>query len=346
MQISSEKDRHSRTAPMLADLARAIERHTRGVADRATPIPELSLFRREALARPAVCMVEPSIVIVAQGAKRLLVGGEGYVYDAERFLVTSLDLPANSEVIDASVPKPCVGLVLKLDIRLLAELIAQAPEAPPRERSLPTSVGVGSITPALLEPIARLLALLDEPAAIPVLTSLIQREIHYRLLATDQAPRLRQIASVGSQSYRVARAIDWLKLHFAEPLRIEDLAARAQMSVSGLHHHFKQLTGMSPLQYQKRLRLNEARRLMLNDGAGAATAAFSVGYESPSYFSREYARLFGAPPRRDVEALKPLGGPPPGALAFACPSLTRMRSASPAPSRPLASKAAKAASKG
>lgn len=295
---------------MQADVAGVIERHTRGVADRETPVPELILFRREAPARPAVCMVEPSIVMVAQGAKRLLVGGEGYAYDPERFLVTSLDLPANSEVIDASVSAPCVGLVLKLDIRLLAELIAQSQETPPRERSLQTSVGVGSITAAMLEPIARLLALLDEPAAIPVLAPLIQREIHYRLLATDQAPRLRQIASVGSQSHRVAKAIDWLKLHYADALRIEDLAARAQMSVSGLHHHFRQLTGMSPLQYQKWLRLNEARRLMLSEGAEAATAAFSVGYESPSQFSREYARLFGAPPRRDVEALKPQGGLP------------------------------------
>lgn len=153
--------------------------------------------------------------------------------------------------------------------------------------------------------IARLIALLDEPAAIPVLAPLILREIQYRLLATDQALRLRQIASVGSQSHRVARAIDWLKVHYAKPLRIEDLAARVQMSISGLHHHSRHLTGMSPLQYQKWLRLNEARRLMLSDGAGAATAAFSVGYESPSQFSREYARLFGAPPRRDVAALKP-----------------------------------------
>lgn len=295
---------------MQSDIARVIERHTRGAADCATPIPELSLFRREAPARPAVCMVEPSIVMVAQGAKRLLVGGEGYAYDAERFLVTSLDLPANSEVLTASALEPCVGLVLKLDIRLLAELIAQAPETPPRERSLRTSVGVGSITLAFLDPVARLLALLDEPAAVPVLAPLIQREIHYRLLATDQAPRLRQIASVGSQSHRVARAIDWLKLHYPEPLRIEDLASRVQMSVSGLHHHFRQLTGMSPLQYQKWLRLNEARRLMLSDGAEAATAGFSVGYESPSQFSREYARLFGAPPRRDIEKLKPQGGLP------------------------------------
>ena len=310
MQRSPERGLRSRIATLQAEIAGLIERHTRGLADCATPVAELGLFRREAPARPAVCMVVPSIVMVARGTKRLLVGGEGYVYDAERFLLTSLDVPANSEVIAASVAKPCVGLVLKLDIRLLAELIAQEPEAPPRERSLQCSVGVGSITAGMLEPIARLLALLDEPTAIPVLAPLIQREIHYRLLATDQAPRLRQIVSVGSQSHRVARAIDWLKIHYAKGLRVEDLAARAQMSVSGLHHHFKQLTGMSPLQYQKWLRLNEARRLMLSDGAEAATAAFSVGYESPSQFSREYARLFGAPPRRDVEALRPGSGVP------------------------------------
>ncbi len=295
---------------MQSDIARTIERHTQGVADCGTPIPGLTLFRREAPARPAVCMVEPSIVMVAQGAKRLLVGGEGYGYDAERFLITSLDLPANSEVIEASAPRPCFGLVLKLDVRLLAELIAQDPEPPRRERSPQSSVGVGEITVALLEPLVRLVHLLDEPTAIPVLAPLIQREIHYRLLATDQAPRLRQIASVGSQSHRVARAINWLKLHYAESLRIEDLAARAQMSVSGLHHHFRQLAGMSPLQYQKWLRLNEARRLMLSEGAEAATAGFSVGYESPSQFSREYARLFGAPPRRDIEKLKLQGGLP------------------------------------
>lgn len=310
MQSSIGSESRSRIAQMQAEMARLIERHTRGVLDCATAIAELGLFRREAPAPPAVCMVAPSIVMVARGTKRLLVGGQGFAYDAERFLVTSLDLPANSEVVAASVSEPCVGLVLQLDIRLLAELIAQAPETPPRARSLQTGVGVGTITPALLEPIGRLLALLDEPAAIPVLAPLIQREIHYRLLATDQAPRLRQIASVGSQSQRVARAIDWLKLHYAQPLRADELASRAQMSVSGLYHHFRQLTGMSPLQYQKWLRLDEARRLMLSDGAEAATAAFRVGYESPSQFSREYARLFGAPPRRDIEKLKLRGGLP------------------------------------
>ncbi len=304
MQSSSEKYRNH-IAKMQAEMARVIDRHTQDVANCATPIPALTLFRRESPARPVVCFVEPSIVMVAQGAKRLLVGGEGYAYDAERFLTTSVDLPANSEVIEASKDKPCVGLGLRLDIRLLAELIAQDGQAPSPPRSPQTSVGVGALTETLLEPIGRLLALLDEPTAIPVLAPLIQREIHYRLLATDQAARLRQITAVGSQSHRVARAIDWLKLHYAEPLRIDELAQRVQMSPSSLHHHFKQLTAMSPLQYQKWLRLNEARRLMLSDGTDAATAAFNVGYESPSQFSREYTRLFGAPPRRDVEALRP-----------------------------------------
>lgn len=317
MQRPPENDRRAHTVRLQAQLARIVASHTAGVADRATPIAGLTLFRREAPARPAVCMIEPSIVMVAQGAKRLLVGGEGYAYDAKRFLVTSLDLPANSEVIEASARKPCVGLGLKLDTRLLAELIAQDERSPSPPRSPQASVGVGSLGPELLEPIVRLAALLDEPAAIPVLAPLIQREIHYRLLATDQAPRLRQIAAVGSQSHRVARAIDWLKLHYAEPLRIGELAARVQMSPSSLHQHFRQLTAMSPLQYQKWLRLNEARRLMLSEGADAATAAFDVGYESPSQFSREYARLFGAPPRRDVEALRSAAGGQPARATLA-----------------------------
>ena len=150
---------------------------------------------------------------------------------------------------------------------------------------------------------------LDEPDAIEALAPLVLREIHYRLLTSDQAWRLRQLTSVGSQSHLVARAIDWLKANYASPLRVEELAARVHMSPSSLHHHFRQLTAMSPLQYQKWLRLNEARRLMLNMGFDAARAAFEVGYESPSQFSREYARLFGAPPKRDVVSLRSKAAP-------------------------------------
>ena len=249
-------------------------------------------------------MVEPSIVLVAQGAKQMWVGGEAYPYDTSRFLITSLDMPANSEVKTASPRQPCLGLMLKLDVRVLAELIAQGNLPPHRERPIGIGVGLGEATPALLAPISRLVELLDEPEAIPVLAPMIHREIHYRLLMSDQAARLRQIASVDGQGHRIARAIDWLKLNYASPFRIDELAARVQMSAPTFHHHFRQLTAMSPLQYQKWLRLNEAKRLMLNEHFDAASAAFQVGYESPSQFSREYSRLFGAPPKRDIEVLR------------------------------------------
>lgn len=275
--------------------------------DYATPIAGLGFFRREHPAPPIVCMVEPSIILVARGDKQLWVGGEGYPYDTSRFLITSLDLPANSEVLTASPEQPCLGLTLKLDLRMLAELIAQSDLPPTRDRSVAKGVGIGSVTPAMLASFERLLALLDEPESIPVLAPLIQREIHYRLLQSDQASRLRQITSVDGQGYRIAKAIDWLKLNYTLALRIDELAARVQMSTPTFHHHFRQLTAMSPLQYQKWLRLNEARRLMLNEHQDVSSAAFKVGYESPSQFSREYSRLFGVPPKRDIAVLRGQG---------------------------------------
>jgi AraC-like DNA-binding protein len=290
---------------------RTIAQWTPETGDRSTPIPALAFFRRDAPTPPGLCQVEPSIVLVVQGAKRMLVGGDAFAYNCERFLVASLDVPASSEVVEASAVRPCLGLVLKLDLRLIAELVAQAPLLSPKDRSVGRGMALGRVTPSLLESIKRLTDLLDEPEAIEVLAPLVLREVHYRLLTTDQAGRLRQLASVGSQSYLVARAIDWLKSHYASPLRVEKLAERVHMSASSLHHHFRQLTAMSPLQYQKWLRLNEARRLMLNAGLDAASAAFEVGYESPSQFSREYARLFGAPPRRDVVSLRSKAGSTP-----------------------------------
>jgi AraC-like DNA-binding protein len=186
----------------------------------------------------------------------------------------------------------------------MAELVAQSRLPQPKDRSVARGMALGAVTPTLLEAFKRLTDLLDEPEAIEVLAPMVKREIHYRLLTSDQAGRLRQLASVGSQSHLVARAIEWLKANYAAPLRIEELAGRVSMSASSLHHHFRRLTAMSPLQYQKWVRLNVAKRLMLNDGFDAASAGFEVGYESPSQFSREYARLFGAPPKRDVVALR------------------------------------------
>jgi len=272
--------------------------------DFATAIPGLSLFRRDQPAPPAVCMIEPSLILVGRGEKRLWVGGEGYRYDPSRFLVTSLDLPANSEVLAASPEQPCVGLVLKLDVGMLAEILSKGGLPAKRQPSMNAGTGIGSMSSALEGALERLLALLDEPEAIPVLAPLVLREIHYRLLHTDQGARLRQITAVDGQGYRIAKAIDWLKVNYTEALRIDELAARVQMSAPTFHHHFRQLTGMSPLQYQKWLRLNEARRLMWMERLDVSRAAFAVGYESPSQFSREYARLYGTAPSRDIALLR------------------------------------------
>jgi AraC-like DNA-binding protein len=287
-------------------MVESIGRWTVGKTDCLTAISSLNLFRRERPMPPSTCLVEASVVLVVQGEKQMLAGGEAYPYNINRFLITSLDIPANSQVVTASADNPCLGLAFRLDLRTMAELIAQGGLPLPAEQSNDRGVGIGlgAVTPVLLEPFKRLLNLLDEPETIPVLAPLIEREIHYRLLKSDQAARLWQIASVGSQGHRVAKAIDWLKVNYTATLRIDDLAAHVQMSPSSLHQYFRQLTAMSPLQYQKWLRLNEARRLMLNEDLDAASAAFEVGYESPSQFSREYTRLFGTPPKRDIDGMR------------------------------------------
>jgi AraC-like DNA-binding protein len=273
-----------------------------------TPISTLALFRKTAPSQPTSCMYDPSVALIVQGAKRVLLGEDTYHYDACRFLVTSVDLPAVGEIIEASREKPFLVLIMKLDQRMVTELIVEGGLPPLRAEPTGRGMAVGHATLPLLQAFQRLIDLLDEPDDIPVLAPLIQREILYRLLMSDQGSRLWQIASVGSQSHRIARAIDWLKAHAAEPLRVEDLAASVQMSASTFHHHFRALTAMSPLQFQKWLRLNEARRLMLTEHLDAATAAFRVGYESPSQFGREYHRLFGAPPLRDIITLRQAAG--------------------------------------
>lgn len=287
-----------------AALAQVVGRWTEGKEQFPTPIGDLNFYRREAPTAPQVCLVPPSVALVIQGTKQALLGQEVYTYDIRRFLITSLDLPAMMQVVDASPEKPYLGLVLKLDLQAMAEIMVQRRLPPPPTAPAERGMVVGQTSVALVQAFLRLVKLLDEPESIAVLAPLIQREIHYRLLMSDQGARLWQIASVGSQSHRVARAIDWLKSHYAKPLRIDDLAAHVQMSASTFHHHFRQLTAMSPLQFQKWLRLNEARRLMLAGEVDVSSAAFQVGYESPSQFSREYSRLFGASPRKDVEGLR------------------------------------------
>jgi len=269
-----------------------------------TTIPGLTLSRRDEPSQPVSIMYEPRICVIAQGAKRVLLGDEPYVYDAHHFLITSVDLPTVVQVIKASKEKPYLGLILKLDQRELSQLMVDSNLPPPRPQQSSRGMATGEVTQPLLAAFQRLIDLLDEPKDIPILAPIIEREIFYRLLVGDQGSRLRQMASVGSQSQQISRAIDWLKGNFTRPLRIDNLASHVNMSTSTFHHHFREVTAMSPLQYQKWLRLNEARRLMLAEKQDATTAAFQVGYESPSQFSREYSRLFGAPPLRDVTSLR------------------------------------------
>jgi AraC-like DNA-binding protein len=285
-------------------LGKSIARWTDKGDQLVTTIPGLSLYRRIEPTPPASGMYEPSICLVAQGAKRVLLGDDAYVYDAHHFLITSVDLPTVWQIIEASREKPCLGLMMKLDQREISQLMVDSHLPPPRAQQSSRGMATGEVTLGLLTAFQRLIDLLAEPTDIPILAPIIQREISYRLLMGDQGARLRQMASAGSQSHQIARAIDWLKGNFTRSLCIDDLATQVNMSTSTFHHHFRALTAMSPLQYQKWLRLNEARRLMLTERLDATNAAFQVGYESPSQFSREYSRLFGAPPLRDITSLR------------------------------------------
>jgi AraC-like DNA-binding protein len=285
-------------------LGKGIARWTDKGDQLVTAIPGLSLFQRNEPTQPESRMYEPRICLIAQGAKRVLLGDDTYVYGERHFLITSVNLPTVVQITKASREKPCLGLILKLDQREISQLMVDSNLPLSRPQQSSRGMATGEVTLPLLTAFQRLVDLLAEPKDIPILAPIIQREIFYRLLVGDQGARLRQIASAGSQSQQIARAIDWLKDNFTRPLRIDDLATQVNMSTSTFHHHFRTLTAMSPLQYQKWLRLNEARRLMLIENQDAATVAFQVGYESPSQFSREYGRLFGAPPLRDITSLR------------------------------------------
>ncbi len=288
----------------LRALGNSIARWTDKGEQHETAVPGLSLFRRHEPTEPISGMYEPSICMIAQGAKRVLLGDDTYVYDAHHYLITSVHLPTVVQIIDASREKPYLGLQLKLDPREISQLMVDSNLPPPRAQRSSRGMATGEVTLPLLTAFQRLIDLLAEQQDVAILAPIIQREIIYRLLVGDQGERLRQIASAGSQSHQIARAIGWLKGNFTRPLRIDDLAAHVRMSPSTFHHHFRSMTALSPLQFQKQLRLREARRLMLAEQLDAATAAFQVGYESPSQFSREYNRQFGAPPLRDIAILR------------------------------------------
>jgi len=301
---------YDRTTRLRAELADKLAFCLGSAEKRATDVSGLTLYRRTSPTAPSSVTYEPSIAVVAQGRKRVELARKTFVFDASRFLLTSLDLPVVSHVIEASEEVPYLCLLLKLEMPVVRELLSREEIQGPEVSSDSPAMATGETTAEMLDACCRLMDLVSAPQDIPFLCSLIQREIIYRILRGPVGARLRAIATTGDQSHRTAKAIAWLKANFTKPLRVEDLAQIAGMGVSTLHHHFRALTAMSPLQYQKQLRLHAARGRMLVDGLDAASAAFEVGYESASQFNREYSRFFGQPPMRDIRTLRSPGAPP------------------------------------
>jgi AraC-like DNA-binding protein len=289
----------------IAKLAELIERHVSRTGMISTAVSRLSLFRADEPTVPLPAVYDASVCLVAQGSKRVSLGEQTLTYDAAHYLLVSVDLPLVGHVTQASRDAPYLCCKIDIDQAALADLIlAEGSRAP--KADLPP-LAVYRSDDDLLDAACRLIRLLDRPDSIAALAPLIEREILYWLLTGPHGPALRYMAVADSHLSQVSRAIAAIRSGFHQQLRIGEIAAAAGMSSSSLHHHFKAVTRMTPLEYQKQLRLQEARRLMLSQGASAGTAGFTVGYDSPSQFSREYSRLFGAPPRRDIERLQASG---------------------------------------
>jgi AraC-like DNA-binding protein len=292
------------------ELARKMTEFIGNAEDKATDIPGVSLHRRTAPTLPCRTTYHPGVIVIAQGRKQVNLGRNSFIYDASRFLVTAIDLPTVARVAEATKETPCLALTIKLDMSVVREILGREEIHVAESPSGTPAMSTGVTTPEFLSACCRLVDLLTSPQDIPFLGGLILREIIYRVLCGPAGARLRAIATLGDQSHRTAKAVAWITANYTKLLRVEDLAQVASMGVSTLHHHFRMLTAMSPLQYQKQLRLQAARSLMLNSGIDAASAAFEVGYESPTQFSREYSRFFGQPPIRDVQSLREAGAVP------------------------------------
>jgi AraC-like DNA-binding protein len=284
---------------MPSDLAELALRYSTANASARTPVPALQVVRADRTGERVHAVHRPSLCLLAQGAKEVTVGTTVFRYRSPQYLFSSVDLPVTGAVIEATRAEPYLCLALEIDASVVFEL-ASAGAAPVGANGNGRAIFVGESDARMTGAFARLLECLEHPRDVAVLAPSVMREITYRLLQGPYGDCVRDLGVPDSQTQRIAKAIEHLKRGFAQSLRVEALARIAGMSVSSFHQHFKQVTTLSPLQYQKRLRLQEARRLLLSREAGAADVGFTVGYESPSQFSREYARLFGLPPMQDV----------------------------------------------
>ena len=293
------------TAVMRAELAALIDRHTGVDGMHPTIVPRLTLARLSHSQHPTHTICEPAFCVIVQGTKRILLADEVYLYDGNHYLVVSQNLPVAGQVIDATPEAPYLGLRLDFDVKDIAAVALELarPDDPSR-RASQRGMFTGDLSTTLLDPLIRLVKLLEAPDDVAALAPLVAREILYRLLRSPSGWQLAQMAVVNSHSQRIAQAISALSRRFHQQLKMEDLADEVHMSVSSLHQHFKAVTAMSPLQFQKQLRLQESRRIMISEHVDAATAGHRVGYESQSQFNREYSRFFGLPPARDVKRLR------------------------------------------
>ena len=268
------------------------------------PFPGFHLARASNPTEPVQSVYPPSFCFVAQGSKRALLGEEVFRYDPEHYMIYTVDLPITFQVDEASEDRPYLGFRMDLEPALVASVIMESGARIKKGDASTKAMNVSSVDADLLDGIVRLVRLIETPVERRVLAPLITREIVYRLLIGGQGARLSHILGLGGDTRRISKAIGHLREHFDEQLKMEEIARELGMSVSGFHHHFKSVTSMSPLQFQKQIRLQEARRLMLGEDLDAASAGFRVGYEDPSYFSRDYKKQFGAPPQRDVDRLR------------------------------------------
>lgn len=292
----------ARAVEMRAELARKILAHIKTDGAEETEVPGLSLYRQSEPTTCSSATYKPRLIVFVQGEKRINLGSTTtYLCDGSTFLLAAVDLPVLSQVVKATPEKPMLGVMLNLEMAEVRRILSDEEFSLSNEPADARGMAVGVTSVELLDACMRLVDLLDKPRDIAFLSRLIQQEIIYRLLHSPQGKHLRAIATLGEQSQRTAKAVTWLRMNYAKPLKVEELATMAQMGVSTLHHHFRSMTAMSPLQYQKQLRLHVARERMMNEGLDAATAAFEVGYESASQFSREYSRFFGLPPMRDIK---------------------------------------------